>query len=87
MFRKKKHDVYLKQKSSEYNSKERNGKANNDETPSNFKHAWPAGTCLIVGDSILTGIDEKRLSRNNQVVKVRDFRSETSSCPFAQKET
>ena len=77
MFRKKKHDVYLKQKSSEYNSKERNGKANNDETPSNFKHAWPAGTCLIVGDSILTGIDEKRLSRNNQVVKVRDFRGAT----------
>ena len=77
MVRKEKHDVYLKQKSSEYNSKERNDKANNDETPSNFKHAWPAGTCLIVGDSILTGIDEKRLSRNNQVVKVRDFRGAT----------
>ena len=77
LVRKKKHDVYLKQKSSEYNSKERNGKANNDETPSNFKHAWPAGTCLIVGDSILTGIDEKRLLRNNQVVKVQDFRDAT----------
>ena len=68
-------------------AKTKNDKANSDETPGNFKHAWPAGTCLIVGDSILTGIDEKRLSRNNQVVKVRNFRSETSSCPFAQKET
>ena len=32
----------------------------------------------MVGVSILTGIDEKRLSRNNnQVVKVRDFRGAT----------
>ena len=74
MVEKEKHDIYLKQKCSEYNSKEKNDKANNDETRGNFKHAWPAGACLIVGDSILTGIDEKRLSRNNQVVKVRDFR-------------
>ena len=77
MVRKEKHDVYLKQKSSENNSKEKNDKANNDETPGNFKHAWPAGTCLIVRDSILTGIDQKRLSRNNQAVKVRDFRGAT----------
>ena len=39
-----------------------------------MKHAWPAGICLIVGESILIVIDEKRLSRNNQIVKVRDFR-------------
>ena len=77
LVRKEKHGIYLKQKCSEYNNKEKNDKANNDETPGNFKHAWPAGTCLIVGDSILTGIDEKRLSRNNQVVKVRDFRGAT----------
>ena len=33
----------------------------------------------MVGVSILTGIDEKRLSRNNnQVVKVRDFRGATT---------
>ena len=67
----------MKQKFSEYDSKEKNDKANNDETPANFKHAWPTGTCLIVGDSILTGIDEKRLSRNKQVVKVRNFRGAT----------
>ena len=87
LVRKEKHDIYLKQKCLEYYNKEKSDKANNDETPGNFKHAWPTGTCLIIGDSILTEIDEKRLSRNNQVVKVRDFRSETSSCPFAQKET
>ena len=74
LVRKEKHDIYLKQKSSEYNSKEKNDRANNDETPGNFKHPWPARTCLIVRDSILTGIDEKWLSRNNEVVKVRDFR-------------
>ena len=55
----------MKRKCSEYNSKEQNDKVNNDETPGNFKHAWAAGTCLIVGDSMLTEIDEKRLSRNN----------------------
>ena len=72
LVRKEKHDIYLKRKSSEYNKKEKNDKANNDETPGNFKHAWPAGTCLIVGDSILTRVDEKQLSKNNQVVKVRE---------------
>ena len=51
----------MKRKCSEYNSKEQNDKVNNDETPGNFKHAWAARTCLIVGDSMLTEIDEKRL--------------------------
>ena len=77
MVRNEKHDIYLKRKSSEYNSKEKNDKAKNDETPGNFKHACPTGTCLILGDSILTVVDEKRLSSNNQVVKVRDFRGAT----------
>ena len=65
MVRKEKHDIYLKQKSSEYNSKEKSDKANNDETHGNFKQAWPAGTCLIVGDPVLTGIFVKQLSKNN----------------------
>ena len=55
----------MKRKCSEYNSKEQNDKVSNDETPGNFKHAWPAGTCLIVGDSMLTKIDEKRFSMSN----------------------
>lgn len=64
---------YLKQTCSEYNSKEKNNEVNNDQTPCNFKHAWLAGTCFIVVDSILTGTNENRLTRNNRVVKVRDF--------------
>ena len=39
LVRKKNHDIYLKQKILAYNSKEKNDKANNDETPCYFKHA------------------------------------------------
>ena len=56
MVGKEKHDFYLKQMCSEYKSKEENDMVTNDKTPGNFKHAWPAET-LIVGDSILTGVD------------------------------
>ena len=28
-----------------------------DKTPGDFRHAWLTGTCLIVGDSILTEVD------------------------------
>ena len=38
LVRKEKHDIYLKQKCLEYISKEKNDKANNNETPGNFKH-------------------------------------------------
>ena len=41
---------------SEYKSKEENDMVTNDKTPGNFKHAWTTET-LIVGDSILTGVD------------------------------
>ena len=34
------------------------------------KHAWPAGTCLTVGEPILTGVDKKQLLKNNQVAKI-----------------
>ena len=36
-------------------------------------HPFPKGTCLIVGDSILAGIDENRLSTGKHKVKVRYF--------------
>ena len=48
----------------------------NEASPKEIKHTWPVGTCVIVGDSIITGIDEKRLSKN-RLVKVHDFRSAT----------
>ena len=48
----------------------------NEASPKEIKHTWPAGTCVIVGDSIITGIDEKRLSKN-RLVKVHDFEGAT----------
>ena len=48
----------------------------NEAFPMEIKHMWPAGTCAIVEDSIITGIDEKRLSKN-RLVKVHDFRGAT----------
>ena len=34
---------------------------------------WPSGTCAIVGDSMVNGIDEKRLSQKYGNVKVFHF--------------
>ena len=48
----------------------------NEASPKETKHTWPAGTCVIVGDSIITGIDEKRFSKN-RLVKLHDFRGAT----------
>ena len=48
----------------------------NEASPKQTKHTWPAGTCVIVGGSIITGIDEKRFSKN-RLVKVHDFRGAT----------
>ena len=36
-------------------------------------HPFPKGTCLIVGDSILAGINENRLSTGKHKVKLRYF--------------
>ena len=37
------------------------------------KHLWPKGTICIRGDSMLQGLDEHRLGRNKNNVKVRCF--------------
>ena len=37
----------------------------NEPTP------WPVNTILIAGESMINGIDEKRLSNKNSNVKVR----------------
>lgn len=71
--RKKKHENYLVYKSeNDINENDEAVEVPSNDTKGN--HVWPAGTCLIVGDSILTGIDERKLSNPNQLVKVRDFR-------------
>ena len=34
---------------------------------------WPKGTICVIGDSIIQGLDERRLGKNNKNVKVRCF--------------
>ena len=44
----------------------------------NNTHYWPKGICLIAGDSMVDGIDERRMS-SKRVVKVRKFPGATNS--------
>ena len=46
---------------------------NNGET----QRKYPDGTAAIIGDSILNGIIQERLSRKGRVVKVYNFRGAT----------
>ena len=50
----------------------------NEASPKVIKHAWAAGTCVIVGDYIITGIDEKRLSKN-RLVKAWNYNTNTNN--------
>ena len=43
---------------------------NNDINESDNQSYWPLGTCAIVGDSMVNGIDKKRLSQKYSNVKV-----------------
>ena len=40
-------------------------------------YPWPKDTILIAGDSMITGINEKRISTNFKSVKVRCFSGAT----------
>ena len=40
-------------------------------------HSWPKNTILIAGDSMINGINEKRISTNFKSVKVRCFSGAT----------
>ena len=44
----------------------------------NNTHYWPKGTCLIAGDSMVEGIDKRRMS-SKWVIKVRKFPEATIS--------
>ena len=46
-------------------------KSEQDERDNQFR--WPSGKCAIVGDSMVNGIDEKRLSQKYGNVKVFNF--------------
>ena len=53
------------------NSLDNNSSSCHETTPS-VSHKWPKKTVLVVGDSMLIGVDEKRMSHRNNV-KVRNF--------------
>ena len=40
-------------------------------------HRWPAGTCAIIGDSILTGMEDNRFQNIGRKVKIFDHSSAT----------
>ena len=46
---------------------------NSDINDRDNQCCWPSGICAIVGDSMINGIDEKRLSQNFGSVKVFHF--------------
>ena len=46
-------------------------------TTSNHVNKWPKNTILVASDSMLSGLDERRLGRNNYKVKVRCFKGST----------
>ena len=53
--------TYLKYECSEYKSKEKNDIVTNDKTSGDLTYVWLARPFSIVRDSILTGMDQKRL--------------------------
>ena len=40
-------------------------------------HTWPKESCLVIGDSMLEGLDERKMS-SKRVVKVRKFPGATT---------
>ena len=54
------------------NSKEENESINKNDRSRVKTKAWPKGTCIVKGDSMLGHIDETRMSRKFKV-KVRPF--------------
>ena len=66
--RKKQHKIFLEQSSCSIRSP-----SVHTIDLSNEAHLWSKDTVLIVGDSILQGVDEHRISRRGRKVKVRSF--------------
>ena len=72
---KKRHQFDLLQKATRYEVSDKNC-TTNEASPKEIKHTCLAATCVIMGDSIITGIDEKKLSKN-RLGTVHDFRAAT----------
>ena len=41
-----------------------------------IKHSWPKGTCVVIGDSMVAGIDQPKMS-SKRLVKLRPFSGAT----------
>ena len=76
--RKEKHQQYIAAiNNANAQTSDEKEECNSEVKPDKCEKPWPEGTCAIVGDSIITGIEEKRLGNKNGLVKVRDFRGAT----------
>ena len=47
-------------------------KKTEEENKNGIKHDWPKGTCVVIGESMVAGIDERKMS-NKRLIKVRSF--------------
>ena len=75
-----KHQNYT---NSKYPPKEQSTKSSEEKHPiGNLTHKWSKNTTLIVGDSMITGVDETMSSRKGRVVKVDKL---LSLKPFIEK--
>ena len=73
--RQTKHQIYT---NSKYPPKEQFTKSSEEKhLIDNVTHKWSKNTTLIVGDSMITGVDETIRSRKSRVVKVRSFSGAT----------
>ena len=53
-------------------------KKTEEENKNGIRRSWPRGTCVIIGDSMVAGIDERKMS-SKHLIKVRSFPGATCS--------
>ena len=53
-------------------------KTEEENNKNGMKHSWIKGTCVLIGDSMLAGIDERKMS-TKRLIKVRTFPGPTCS--------
>ena len=53
-------------------------KKTSEENKNGMKHSWPKETCIVIRDSMVAGIDERKMSRK-RLIKVRLFPVATCS--------
>ena len=67
-------------------------KKTEEENKNRIKHNWPKRTCAFIRDSVVAGIDERKMS-NKRLIKVKSFPGATYSdmyhymVPILEKKT